>query len=196
MVLSPMRYKNFVWPHNPRVYSIDFTRHVAAKKVPFGDYILQDLGLGHRVLRGEGEFVGSDAYDTFKALTTVFYDGTPGLLVHPLWQESSAYFVELRLEQEPTEDYVKYSFAFWEDYAQYARTAKLLTGENAISAPIGGGGGSTSGNGGEVWYTVKAGDCLWFIARDNGTTVEAIVALNPQLRNPNIIYPGDRLRIF
>ena len=58
MVLSPMRYKNFVWPHNPRVYSIDFTRHVAAKKVPFGDYILQDLGLGHRVLRGEALSLG------------------------------------------------------------------------------------------------------------------------------------------
>ena len=104
--------------------------------------------------------------------------------------------MELRLEQEPTEDYVKYSFAFWEDYAQYAKTARLLTGESVIAAPVGGGGTAAAEAGGEVWYTVQAGDCLWFIARDNGTTVEAIVALNPQLRNPNIIYPGDRLRIF
>lgn len=26
MLLSPMRFKNFVWPHNPRVYSIAFER--------------------------------------------------------------------------------------------------------------------------------------------------------------------------
>ncbi len=195
MALPPMRYKNFIWPHNPRVYSIDFTRHVAAKKVPFGDYILQDLGLGHRVLRGEGEFVGSGAYDTFKSLATVFYEGTPGLLVHPLWQESSAYFVELRLEQEPTEDYVKYAFAFWEDFSGYSKGAKLLAEESAIGVTVGNGGGQAP-EGGEVWYTVQAGDCLWFIARDNGTTVEAIVARNPQLRNPNVIYPGDRIRIF
>ena len=35
--------------------------------------------------------------------------------VHPLWQTANAYFVSLRLEQEPRPDYVRYSFAFWED---------------------------------------------------------------------------------
>ena len=26
MTLSPMRYKGYTWPHNPRVYSIDYER--------------------------------------------------------------------------------------------------------------------------------------------------------------------------
>ena len=44
MRLSPMRYKSFIWPHNPRVYAIEFQRHMAARKVPFGDYVLQNMG--------------------------------------------------------------------------------------------------------------------------------------------------------
>ena len=49
----------------------------------------------------EGEFVGEGAYAQFGQLANVFYNGGPGLLVHPLWQAANAYFVSLRLEQEP-----------------------------------------------------------------------------------------------
>ena len=44
MRLTPMRYKSYTWPHNPRVYSIDYERKMAVHKVPFGLYHLQDLG--------------------------------------------------------------------------------------------------------------------------------------------------------
>jgi hypothetical protein len=30
MNLSPMRFKQFVWPHNPRVYTITYQRKMAA----------------------------------------------------------------------------------------------------------------------------------------------------------------------
>ena len=53
MRLAPMRYKTFVWPHNPRVYSIEYKRKMAVNKVPFGRYYLQDLGITRRVMRGE-----------------------------------------------------------------------------------------------------------------------------------------------
>ena len=96
-----MRYKDYVWPHNPRVYTIEYKRTMGARKVPFGRYHLQDLGPAQRVMRGEGEFVGEGAYGEFKKLATVFYAGGPGLLVHPVWQTSNAYFVELSLRQEP-----------------------------------------------------------------------------------------------
>ena len=43
MLLSPMRYKDYTWPHNPRVYSIDYERKMAVHKTPFGLYHLQDL---------------------------------------------------------------------------------------------------------------------------------------------------------
>ena len=68
MLLTPMRYKSYIWPHNPAVYSITYQRQVAAHKVPFGRYCMQDLGLTCRVMRGAGEFAGADAYEEFKRL--------------------------------------------------------------------------------------------------------------------------------
>ena len=100
MDLSPMRYKGYTWPHNPRVYSIDYERKMAVHKTPFGLFRLQDLGRTNRIMEGEGEFVGEDAYAQFGQLANVFYDAGPGLLIHPLWQAANAYFVSLRLEQE------------------------------------------------------------------------------------------------
>ena len=114
MKLAAMRYKDYVWPHNPRTYTIDYQRNVAVQKVPFGRYHLQDLGLTRRVMRGEGEFVGEGAYDEFKRLASVFYLPGPGPLIHPVWQAAEVYFVDLSLRQEPRADYVAYSFTFWE----------------------------------------------------------------------------------
>ena len=42
---------------------------------------------------------------------------------------------------------------------------------------------------------VVQGDTLWAIAARNGTTVRALCALNPQIANPNRIYPGERVRL-
>ena len=53
-----MQYKSYVWPHNPRTYTIQYVRKVAVHKVPFGRYAMQDLGLGRRVMKGEGDFTG------------------------------------------------------------------------------------------------------------------------------------------
>lgn len=43
-------------------------------------------------------------------------------------------------------------------------------------------------------YVVQPGDTLFAIAKANGTTVETLVQLN-RLTNPNLIFPGDRLRL-
>ena len=58
MKLSPMRYKDFVWPHNPQTYTIEYRRAMGNQKVPYGRYHLEDMGLTRRVMKGEGEFVG------------------------------------------------------------------------------------------------------------------------------------------
>lgn len=46
-----------------------------------------------------------------------------------------------------------------------------------------------------VEYTVQKGDTLSGIAEKNGTTVAAIQALNPSIKDPNKIYVGQKLRI-
>lgn len=47
--------------------------------------------------------------------------------------------------------------------------------------------------GNKINYTVVRGDTLGSIARRYSTTIQAILALNPQITNPNIIYPGQVL---
>ena len=192
-----MRYKDYVWPHNPRVYTIEYKRTMGARKVPFGRYHirphLQDLGPAQRVMRGEGEFVGEGAYGEFKKLATVFYAGGPGLLVHPVWQTSNAYFVELSLRQEPRADYVGYSFAFWEGYDGHSTGVQVTGGggepETGPAAPAAGGGG------GERRHTVRRGETLWGIARDYGLSLTELIALNPQIKNPNLILAGEEVRL-
>lgn len=45
------------------------------------------------------------------------------------------------------------------------------------------------------YYIVKPGDTLFGIARRFGTPVGALLAANPQIRNPNLIFRGQRLLI-
>lgn len=190
MSLSPMRFKTFIWPHNPKIYEIEFRRRVVTHKVPFGVYTLQSLGRTNRILRGEGEFCGAGAYDKFKELACLFYDDTPGILVHPLWQTSNAYLVDLTLRQESTEDYVSYSFEFWECYDGYAAGDKA---QNVISGTVTAAVNTATAAG--KWHTVAAGECMWSIASACGLSVQRLIALNPQVKNPNLIVPGEKLRI-
>lgn len=188
MKLTPMRYKDYIWPHNPRVYTIDYERTMVEQKVPYGLYHLQDLGRRRRVMRGEGEFAGPDAYAQFGALATVFYSNGPGPLIHPLWQSANAYFVELSLKQEPRPDYVSYTFTFWEDLEWYDTTlgkAQGAVSENAVQ----------SGDSGPLAHTVVKGDTLWALAKRYDTTVDRIVQLNPQIKNPNLIRVGQEVRV-
>ena len=197
MLLSPMRYKDYTWPHNPRVYSIDYERKMAVHKTPFGLYHLQDLGRTNRIMAGEGEFTGENAYGQFGQLANVFYNSGPGLLIHPLWQTANAYFVSLRLEQEPRPDYVRYSFEFWEDDSWYTGLATRLgeTGKQTNeNSPSGGETASASG-GSAAWHKVVKGDTLWALAKTYGLTLAEIIALNPQIKNPNLIRVGEKVRV-
>ena len=186
-----MRYKDYVWPHNPRVYAIEYERAMGAWKVPFGRYQLQDLGPAHRVMRGEGEFVGEGAYEEFKRLATVFYADGPGLLVHPVWQTANAYFVELSLQMEPRADYVRYSFAFWEGYDGHN------TGIQVTQPSAGGGAGGDGGTGATAGtrHTVRQGETLWGIAQRYGLELTELINLNPQIKNPNLILVGEAVRV-
>ena len=181
-----MKYKTFVWPHNPQTYTIAYERNIAVNKVPFGRYYLQDLGLTRRVMRGEGEFVGQGAYDKFKELASLFYGEGPGLLVHPVWQTAKAYFVGLTLTQEPREDYVRYTFEFWEAGDKYAPEGTVVTAAQKQAKE------TTQA---EQWHEVRQGESLWSIGKKYGVSIQDLVALNSQIKNPNLIYVGQKVRV-
>ena len=186
MRLAPMRYKDYVWPHNPATYTITYEREIAVHKVPFGRYCMQDLGLNCRVMRGEGEFAGEGAYEEFKKLASVFYGGGPGLLIHPVWQSSNAYFTSLKLEQEPTPDYVRYSFEFRESFDGYDPQLQKLDTETKRDAQT---------SAAIVVHTVVSGDTLWAIAHRYGTELDALLKANRNIKNPNLIHVGDKVVI-
>ncbi|MFY3790113.1 SafA/ExsA family spore coat assembly protein [Ureibacillus sp. MALMAid1270] len=44
-------------------------------------------------------------------------------------------------------------------------------------------------------YTVVSGDSLWKIAVKTQTGVKELINANPQLQNPNLIYPGQQINV-
>lgn len=190
MRLTPMRFKEFTWPHNPEAYTVEYRRRVAVHQVPFGGCVMQELGGSYRVLKGEGVFTGEDAYRRFKELAEVFQSEGPGLLVHPVWQTERAYFTSLEAVEEPLPDFVRYRFEFWEDRGGYDGGLK------AAAAPEGGASAPASASPGSARvHTVRRGDTLWAIARTYGVELAALIRANPQIKNPNLIHPGEAVRV-
>jgi GH25 family lysozyme M1 (1,4-beta-N-acetylmuramidase) len=54
--------------------------------------------------------------------------------------------------------------------------------------------GSTNSGSSSLYYTVKSGDTLSEIAQKYGTTTQSLASIN-NISNPNLIYPGQVLRI-
>lgn len=44
-------------------------------------------------------------------------------------------------------------------------------------------------------YTVQPGDSMWSIAQQLGLTLDELLAANPQITNPDLIYPGQEINI-
>src|SRR5690606_19449312 len=68
------------------------------------------------------------------------------------------------------------------------RNPDLIHPGQVVRLPGGGGGG-----GGAV--TVRSGDTLSGIAHRNGVSLRALLAANPQIRNPDLIHPGQVVRL-
>lgn len=51
------------------------------------------------------------------------------------------------------------------------------------------------GSGGSATHTVRSGDTLSGIAQRNGVSLAALIAANPQIANPNLIYPGQQVHV-
>lgn len=72
-----------------------------------------------------------------------------------------------------------------------ARVFAQGNGEQAVGEAAAQGGNQIA----TVVYVVKRGDTLGGIARSHNTTVATLLRLNPQIRNPNRLYVGQRIRV-
>lgn len=173
-----MRFGSFVWPNNPRTYTISCKRQTAVHKVPMGGFVVQDLGRTATVMKGEGEFFGADAYSTFLELLAVFQKGGRGTLVHSVWQTEGAYLTELELTQEPRDNYVAYRFTFCE-------------APGAAEEPAAGIGQTD----GKRFYELREGQTLWTVSNAYGLSMTELLRLNPQIAKPNEVQSGTRVRV-
>ncbi len=172
-----MRFGSFVWPNNPRTYTISCKRQTAVHKIPMGGFAVQDLGRTATVMQGEGEFFGAGAYDTFQELLSVFQKGGQQMLVHPVWQTASAYFTELTLTQEPRDDYLAYRFTFCEAPG----AAEEAAGDEETN--------------GRRFYELREGQTLWTVSNAYGLSMTELLRLNPQIAKPNEVQSGTRVRV-
>lgn len=67
------------------------------------------------------------------------------------------------------------------------KNPNLIYSGQTIHLPNGGSGG---GN-----HTVRSGDTLSGIAAQNGVSLSSLIAANPQIKNPSLIYPGQTVHI-
>lgn len=109
--MEKISYKDYVWPQNPHTYCDSLSREPRYTLVD-EDEFFAGMSLAKRTITGKGVFFGPDAYEWFRKLTAVFADATPGDLVHPVWGRCYCYLTDLRMAQEPKENYVSYEFTF------------------------------------------------------------------------------------
>lgn len=173
-MLSAMRFKTFVWPHNPRDFKVVWQRRVTVLDAPGGRYFLQEIGKTCRTFQGVGEFCGPDAYKQLQKLARVFQEDGPGLLVHPLWDSRMVYFTRLELTQEPRQDYVAYTVSFTEVRDDKEEDGFL---------------------GGAFYLTVGPDDTAWSIAQRYSLDIAELLQINPKISNPNLLKSGQEVRL-
>ena len=55
--------------------------------------------------------------------------------------------------------------------------------------------GAAQGTGQAVYHRVARGETLWALAGRYGVSLAELVALNPQIKNPNLIRVGEEVRV-
>lgn len=176
-MLAAMKFRGFTWPNNPRTFEVEMRKTLHSYKLPFSGFKVQNLGVQNRVFKGEGEFVGPDAYDSFRRLAAEFSLSGSGWLEHPVWQPVKVHFAKLRLIQEPREEYVSYSFEFWECEDQSGYTQGVIESERT------------------KYISAQKNDTLALIAARYAKDLTELTALNPQIENPDSIAEGQIVRI-
>lgn len=175
-MLTAMKFRDFVWPNNPHSFEVIHRRALKSRKLPFQAYRVQDMGEDLCIFKGAGEFIGENAYGDFLRLAELFIDGSPGVLVHPVWPATEVYFASLKLKEEPTENFVSYEFEFWQNSDGNKRDKVKLK-----LAP--------------AYYTLKSGEGVADAVLKSGVSLDTLLRLNPQIKNLNLLGEGDRLRV-
>ena len=173
MNLNVMKFKNYVWPHNPSKINVSVKRDLKEVMIPFKGSVIQDYGREKRIVSGSGQFFGDDCIEQFDSLFFVFKQGGRGYLSLPGMDSFLAVFKELKLVGNSMPNVLTYNFEFWEELTSDMTDLDLR----------------------EDFYTVLDGDTLWSIAVKVEIPVETLLALNTNIKSPNQLVPGEKVRL-
>lgn len=109
-----MRYKDYLFPHNPASIRISAQAALAMAQCPGHAPAVQHMGRGRRVITGSGSFFGEDALEQYRRLEAVFRQKSSGLLQLPGLHSVMAYFARLECDAKGDGSVIEYSFEFWE----------------------------------------------------------------------------------
>ena len=110
--MDTLQYKDFVWPTNPHTYGEERILEPQYSKDNLGNDVYNGMKPVQLVITGAGAFYGENAVHDFRILASYFLDEDPGDLVHPIWGTRYCYFTNLKMTQEPKENYIAYEFTF------------------------------------------------------------------------------------
>lgn len=173
MNLTPMSYKDYVWPYNPETVKIERAKNIGNFKIPYSGSVLQNLGENGRAVSGSGRFTGSGCADEFKRLTSVFSLSGTGQLRLPGVSPFQAVFSSLTMKGEAKPDCIGYEFVFLEDSSSSAaEESRVNDTESCVCAE---------------------GETLWDIADTYGVSVDTLLALNPGIEWPGDLKAGQKV---
>lgn len=171
MTLAPMRFMDFTWHHNPKTLSIQCGKQIKEFNYPYTHSESVFLGEHCRVIRGTGELYGEDCIEQFNALCRLYSKKETGLLTLPQMPSVWADFTELKFISSERKNIVDYAFTFTEKHTE----------RNNVNV--------------HIYHTVKTGETLWDISYAYETAVEALAQLNPWIRTPESLSPGEQVKI-
>lgn len=163
--LDAMRYKDFVFPHNPTALTVSEEKNVRELKLPYAGSTLRDLGWLRRKVNGEAYFTGEDCWQNWQALRALYRRGGAGSLKLPGQEAFEAVFDGLKLLGAAGKDLVKYSFSFTESTA--------ASGPRRVTA--------------------QAGETLWDYAVSYERRIEDLVVANPDIRDMLALEEGQEV---
>jgi LysM repeat protein len=129
------------WVNNPSQCSYSCERTIIKHKYPeLNGAELEDLNPEAAVITGEGELFGPNAYSDWKKMVSIFNQHGVGEFFHPVYSDvTHALWKKLEARMEPRENYVSYTFEFWQHLPVKvaSTTAKKTTSGSAVTGVLG-----------------------------------------------------------
>lgn len=171
MILAKMRYKGYVWNHNPETLKVTTEQKLIEQTIPQGKETIQDFGVKSRVISGSGQLFGEDCLYQYEKLLELQNESGSGILSLPDTKPFYAYFKSIELACDPAPDIITYNFQFIEDLT---RKAEKIQG---------------------IYHTLTYGQTLWDVSYIYSVSMEDLLELNPDIKRVDELVIGDKVRV-